>query len=335
MHTVISSHQSPSRLNASIVKKFLFRRWFLMALLAVLSGGIVFSAQLQPLTERPVLRQAIVMGVMFVMALSLKAESIWNTLQRPWASLLAVGISFGLLPLCTWGLSAGLDLNQDLRQGLLVAAVTPSTLASAAVWTRHAGGDGATAIMVTVITNMLCFLVSPAWLSVMLGATAQFAPLAMVTKLGLLVVVPIMAAQLLRLAGPVAPWTTRHEASLGAVAMVGVLSMVFLGAIQTGNRFHSGSIAALPTDVVVMLVAVAFIHVTMLCTGVTLARLLRLRRGEDIAVGFAGSQKTLMVGLEVCAQLGVSVLPMIAYHVSQLIVDTTIADRFRRRTNRE
>jgi sodium/bile acid cotransporter 7 len=46
-------------------------------------------------------------------------------------------------------------------------------------------------------------------------------------------------------------------------------------------------------------------------------------------VAFAGSQKTLMVGLQVSMELGVSILPMVAYHVSQLIVDTLIADRWR------
>jgi sodium/bile acid cotransporter 7 len=58
---------------------------------------------------------------------------------------------------------------------------------------------------------------------------------------------------------------------------------------------------------------------------------MRLSREDAIAVGFAGSQKSCMVGLEVCAQLDVTVLPMVAYHVGQLLADTVIADRFRER----
>ena len=62
------------------------------------------------------------------------------------------------------------------------------------------------------------------------------------------------------------------------------------------------------------------------------ALLLGMRREDRIAVGFAGSQKTLMVGLQLCIELQVEMLPMVAYHVGQLLVDTLIADRLRKRT---
>ena len=48
-----------------------------------------------------------------------------------------------------------------------------------------------------------------------------------------------------------------------------------------------------------------------------------------MAVAFAGSQKTLMVGLLMAISLQVSILPMVAYHISQLFIDTLIAERFR------
>jgi sodium/bile acid cotransporter 7 len=56
---------------------------------------------------------------------------------------------------------------------------------------------------------------------------------------------------------------------------------------------------------------------------------MRLPRGDAIAAGIAGSQKTIMVGLEVSAQLGVTFLPMVAFHAGQLLADTAIADRLR------
>ncbi|MDP7304159.1 MAG: bile acid:sodium symporter, partial [Pirellulaceae bacterium] len=51
---------------------------------------------------------------------------------------------------------------------------------------------------------------------------------------------------------------------------------------------------------------------------------------DQIAVAFASSQKTLMVGLLMAMSLQVSILPMVTYHVMQLLIDTLIADRFRR-----
>ncbi len=83
-------------------------------------------------------------------------------------------------------------------------------------------------------------------------------------------------------------------------------------------------------DVIAMLLAVCVVHVAMLWTGVTIAKLLRFSREDQIAVAFASSQKTLTVGLLVAMSLEVSILPMVWYHVSQLFIDTLIADRFRR-----
>ena len=54
-----------------------------------------------------------------------------------------------------------------------------------------------------------------------------------------------------------------------------------------------------------------------------------LNRADQISVGFAGSQKTLMVGLQVAIDLGINVIPMVAYHISQLLIDTLVADRLR------
>jgi sodium/bile acid cotransporter 7 len=68
----------------------------------------------------------------------------------------------------------------------------------------------------------------------------------------------------------------------------------------------------------------------MLACGIALAAGLRLPREDRIAVGIAGSQKTLMVGLQVALACQLLILPMVVYHVGQLIVDTIIADRWRR-----
>ena len=43
---------------------------------------------------------------------------------------------------------------------------------------------------------------------------------------------------------------------------------------------------------------------------------------------FAGSQKTLMVGLSVATELQVSIVPIVIFHSAQLIFDTFVADRF-------
>ena len=55
---------------------------------------------------------------------------------------------------------------------------------------------------------------------------------------------------------------------------------------------------------------------------------------DRIAVAIAGSQKTLMVGLYVAIHYfgGLVLIPLVIYHVVQLLMDTVVADLWRRRT---
>jgi len=315
------------------VKRFLIHRWFLIALALVLGLGIGSYDWLLPLTHVPGLRQTIVVVVMFLMALPLEASAVWETLCRPRASLLATAVNYGLLPLFAWAISLSLEhsgtLGQGMARGILVAAVVPCTLASASVWTRRAGGNDRVALIVTVITNLLCFVVTPAWLWLTIGDAPRFNPLAMVTKLGLLVVLPMVLAQTLRPLASIGTWATKNKTPLSVASQCGVLFVVFLGAIGTGRELLGGSLPSIWFELCLMTAAVLCVHLTMLWTGIRLARWMRLSREDAIAVGFSGSQKTVPVGLEISAQLGLNPLPIVVYHVGQLLADTAVADRIR------
>lgn len=313
-------------------KSFLQRHGFLVALLAVLLTGIVGAPLLQGIAEQKLLRSALVAGVLFVLAMPLELQAMRRAVLRPGPPLLAVAVNFGLLPLFAWLISAG--LSEEMGLGLLVAATTPSTLASAAVWTRRAGGNDAIAILVTIITNSSCCIVTPLWLVLMAGEIVDSPELnlsRMTTRLGLLVLLPMVIAQALRFHRPLAAAATARKAMFNSVAQYGILSMVLFGAIATGLRLRETSLhATLAWDLASMLAAVAVVHLAMLWAGVELAKRCGFSREDQIAVGFAGSQKTLLVGLLVAVSLQITILPMVTYHVFQLVADTVIADRFQR-----
>lgn len=314
---------------------FLKQRWFLILLAIVMGVGILRGPQLHGLAEHKPLRDLNVAFVLFLMALPLEASAIWRTFRRPLAPLLAVFVTFGLLPLLAWGVSKLLTGGQG--PGLLIAAATPCTVASAAVWTRRAGGNDAVATMVTVITNAICFVVTPLWLVVFLGDGVKSDELEFskaVVQLGRLVVIPMIAAQVLRLWKPLAAWSLRHKVPLSILAQLGLLYMVLVGAIQTGVQLAGGAAktAQVPGwfDFVLMLAGVVFVHTTACYAGLALSKWCGLPREDQIAVGFSGSQKTLMIGLKVALDYQISILPMVTFHVAQLLVDTVIADRLAR-----
>ena len=272
-----------------------------------------------------------------------------STVRQPKAPFLGAAVNFGLLPLAMWGAVSLLQQadflsawkGDDLSIGLLVVAATPCTLASASVWTRKAGGNDSIAIMVTVLTNASCFIISPCWLvltvrqsnTLEIGATTP-ALGEMMMKLGLLVVLPMALAQLVRIYRPLANWATKKKPELSILSQCGILTMVFMGAIMTGNGLQLERVGLNSWGSFSwMIFTVLTIHTGMFLVGFRISQRLRLSRPDAIAVGFSGSQKTLIVGLEMAVQAGGSILPMISYHVGQLLIDTLIADRLKRNSN--
>jgi sodium/bile acid cotransporter 7 len=306
-------------------------RWFLVALAILLAAGICGHEALREFTGRIPL-DALIASVLFVMALSLAPGALGTTLRRPTASLLAMGINLALLPPLAW--LFGRVLPQDLADGMAIAASVPCTMGSAAVITRRAGGNDSVALVVTMVTNLACFLVTPAWVQLLTGRTGgpQQTFLALVIKLAALVLAPIVAGQVLHSIPRLGAWATRHRTPLGVYAQIGILTMVLVGAVECGGQIASlgSGASSLAGHIALMLALVAALHLTAWACGWQAAGWARLPRTDQSAVAFAGSQKTLMIGLAIAVDFGgLAVLPMMAYHVEQLLIDTLLADRLR------
>lgn len=303
------------------------KHWFLLSLAAVVFVGFSGVSALETAASWDALRNSIVASVMFLMALPIRAREFGRTLRKPVGPLLAIGLTYLFQPLVTWPISQAFDA--DLGAGLLVAAIVPCTLASAAVWTRRAGGNDAIALSVTVITNAICFLVAPFWLWILLGSNEGSERwLAQIPKLALLVVAPMLVAQTLRTHNRVAEVSVRHKIPLSVAAQIGILAMVLLGTAQIPQKLQGVPLYGSIGTWLGMALAVVGVHVLSLYVGWKLSLWLKLPVPDASAVAISGSQKTLMVGLSLALDLGASVLPLVTYHVTQLFIDTWIADRF-------
>lgn len=321
--------QTPS--SSPLLLKFLAHRWFLLALVAVLAIGFFFAEPLAPVAKSKALSNGIVVTVLLLMSLPLSFSTVSGTVRRPWPVLLGTVVNAGLVPVLAWG--GSFFLPGDLGIGLLIAGAVPSTLASGAVWTRRAGGNDAVAMMVTVITNLACFLVMPAWLLLTTSTSITLKPGEMVVSIALLVVAPIFVAQALRLLPRVGSFATRHKVVLGVFAQLGILSMIGIGAIHCGQKLESQVARLVSGETAVMIFVVMAVHLLALASGMWVALRLKIAWPDAIAVGISGSQKTLMIGLWASTQYfgGLTLLPLIVYHVGQLLADTVIADRLRLR----
>jgi solute carrier family 10 (sodium/bile acid cotransporter), member 7 len=305
--------------------EFLRKNWFLIALLMAIAVGYYSADRLSALSGYRALNWTLVAMTMFCMAWPIEFGQMQRTVTRPLAPLLAFFLNVFGIPLMAWPFVVW--LGGELGPGMMIAAATPSTLATATVLSRRAGGDDSIPMLVTILTNGTCFLVMPLWIYCQSGRSVEIELLnATVINLLFFVVIPIVVAQLLRMNRNSAAWATRNKSGLGVVALIGILFMVTIGSISMGLRMNEQGQRLGWWAFLLVGFLMGGIHLAMFWGSIAIARALGLARPAWIAVGFASSQKTLMVGLSVAISLGVSIVPIILYHSIQLIVDTLFAD---------
>jgi sodium/bile acid cotransporter 7 len=313
------------------MKDFLTKRWFLLLLTVGLVLAGLRPEWLRPATARLPPR-GVVACALFLMAWGLDSRSLGRSLRWPLPALWAMAISYGFLPGLAW-LAGGLmpaDVR-DWRVGLMISASVPCTLASAVLWTRMAGGNEATALLVILLTTCTSWLVTTFWLVLGTGTQAAVDSTALMGSLLLYLVVPVGLGQLARQVGPLARLATDHRRALGFIAQLLILSIILKAAVDVRDRLGAESVALSAFTLLTAAVLCIGTHLAALAAGFWSGGLLGFDRANRIAIAFAGSQKTLPVALLLfegyCKQeYPLAVVPLVFYHVGQLVVDTFIAD---------
>jgi len=323
------------------------RHWFLVGLLTLLPLAVVLGTSNPPdlLVE---LTHALptswcTAAILFLMSVTLDTGRLVDSLRRPLPVVTAIGVNQIVLPLACLPLLL-LQKSADLRVGLLIAASVPCTMAAASVWTRRAGGNDAVSLLVTLITNGLCFVFTPLWLAVgqrwfgTVSADGSLEPADMVVRLVTAALLPAALGQLLRRHRGVATRVDANKKVCSNAAQAIILTLVFVSAFKGGLRFQSdGMIDGLRHfEFAVVWLSCVAIHVLAMVVAWTSGGLLKLPEADRRACVIAGSQKTLPIGILVSQATGLpfSLLPMLMFHTSQLFIDTWVADRLRRRTEK-
>jgi sodium/bile acid cotransporter 7 len=303
------------------------KRWFLVLLTAAIGLACVFPEELQPGASR-LSPLVVVAPALLFMAWSLDSRSLARTLSRPWAACWAVVISFGVVP--ALGLLAGSWLsNPELRIGLLIVTSVPCTLASAVLWTRMAHGNEATALLAVLLTIATSWLATTSWLVFGTGTVVDMNPTGLMGELLLVLVIPVSAGQLLRGIRPLGWLATSYRRGLGVVSQMLILVIIVKAAVDSRLKL-TNRLDELGGTIIGAALACVGIHLTALLCGFWSSRALGLDRPNQVAVAFAGSQKTLPVALYLFEahfqSAPLAVVPLVFYHGSQLILDTFIAD---------
>lgn len=309
---------------------YLLKRWFLL-LMVVGIGLSLFWPQLLAWLLDPIETRPVTVILLGLSSIGLESRKLWHIIRRPWPALLAAAISFGLAPPLAY-LAAHQLLPADYQIGLIIAGCVPCTLASATIWTRLAGGNEAVALMVTMFTNSTVFIFTASWLVLLTGQQVEFDTQAMLMDLFFVVALPILAGQLIRRIEILGNFATENKRPISVICRLLILVIIVKSAAQAELMLAERG-QSLLTDL-------SLLGVLLVCIGLHLVLLLigfwcgkGLFAIEDaLAIAFSGSQKTLPVGVFLIADyyssVPLAIVPMLFFHIGQLLVDTYVAERF-------
>ena len=244
----------------------------------------------------------------------------------------------GAMALAGWGLSLALSgwLPPLVALGFLYLGTLPSTVQSATAYTSLAGGNVANSVVAAALLNILgVFLTAPLF-SALAGSEGAPFDLAALQKVALILLLPFVLGQLVqnrfghfvRDHRTLATWMDRTAIAIAVY-------VAFSGAVEEGlwDRVDAGEWGVLLAGVVALL-ALAFAGAWLL------GGVLALGRGERIAFLFSGAQKSIAMGAPLAAVLfppgtaGLVLLPVLVYHLLQLVLSAPIASRLARLPDR-
>lgn len=248
---------------------------------------------------------------------------------------LTFAATYLMFPLLGLGFAAvfGGLLGPQVTLGLLFLSVLPSTVQSSIAFVSIAGGNVPAAICAASMSNLIGVVLTPALVALLLHAGDGQISMDAVLRIGTQILLPFVLGQILR------PWIgafVRNRRTLTLVVDRGAILLIVYSAFSAGTV--SGLWAAIPAASLIALIAVVLVMLAMvfgLIAGT--GRLFRLPRPDRSVLFFCGSTKSLASGLPIAAALfpaetmGATVLPVLIYHMAQLLICAMIAQQGARR----
>ena len=308
------------------------RHWFFagLAVAVLLAATCPGSAAA---IERWHIVEFLIGAVFFSSGLTIRFRQMVQGLSDVKTFVVVQVISFVLFPLLM-GISASwlFPEPRDLHVGFGLLLAVPTTITSCVILTTAANGTTAVALVSAVGGNLLGVLVSPFLLKIYLGVTAQLPVGQMIATLCAIVLAPVVAGQCFR---PVAP----EFFSAQAKRFSKFNQLVILLIVYTAAAKAIPELKATPLLLAKLAAYLLAFHALALGLCSLAANLRGGPAGLRPAILFCGGQKTLAIGkaltFGLAAQTGSNasllMVPMVLYHVIQLLVDATLAQRLARR----
>lgn len=312
---------------------FLRRQWFLSALLLVVAVTVADPTGTIPvfgLWLRDHRVPSVVIFVIFLLSgLMLDTRRLKAGLREVKGTAAALGIIFIVGP-AVGALFGWTGLPGEIKIGIFLVAVMPTTLSSGVVMTGAAGGNMAHALVITVIANSLAVVTVPATLPLLLplagvSAAVSIDRVALMARLALLVLLPLILGLGVKYRlGSLERWGK----VLRQICQWLIVVMVWIGVAGSRQTLIGGA-----GDLAMILALTAGFH-GLLLTGAWLsARALSMGPGRRESLIFMGAQKTLTLTLILQVSLfpdkGRVLVVIVVHHIVHLMMDGWLVGRFK------
>lgn len=306
--------------------------WFILALIVVVMGASVVPCYGMGADIFNRLAIVAISSLFFLQGARLSREAVFAGMTQWRLHMAIMCTTFVVFPLFGLGVITLLRhaLPASLRVGILFVCALPSTVQSSIALTSIARGNIPGAVCAATASNLIGIVLTPVMLAAVVHVHGGGIDVANLWKILLELLVPFVIGHLLR---PwIGGWADRNRAMLAVTDRGSILIVVYTA--FSAAVIH-GIWRELPTTTLALLVFIDLILLTAALVLMTIgSRALAMSRADEVAVVFCGSQKSLMTGAPMANVLfsgtavGVILLPIMIYHLSQLFVCAWLARRY-------
>lgn len=241
--------------------------------------------------------------------------------------------AMALAGLALFHLGAGL-LPGVVALGFLYLGTLSSTVQSATAYSSLAGGNVAYSVVAAALLNIIgVFLTAPLF-SLLAGQQGVDLGGAALVKILLILILPFVLGQIIQ--SRTKDWMDRNSGIVSWMdrfAIATAVYVAFSGAVTQGLWTRVD-----PSAWVVLLGGVVLFLAFGFYGAWVLSARLRLARPDRIAFLFAGAHKSTAMGAPLAmvlfpsATAGLLMVPLLAYHLLQLVISAPLANRLRSRS---
>jgi solute carrier family 10 (sodium/bile acid cotransporter), member 7 len=315
------------------LKEFLRKYWFFIGIIAMIFVALCLPSVGLFIKKYKILSFGIFLSFLLT-GLTIETSHMIEELRNLKVHGAALFSSLILFPVISYYLANIFFRDYpDFVIGALIIGVAPVTVASGTVMTAIALGNVPLSLFICVLGNLFSIITIPFMVNLILrlAEVSIILPVVkMLIELSVTVLLPVVVGQVLRI-----KLKENIASAKGRISIFNqcVVLLIILNALSSSidGIIHAGSVLFL-----VFLFMIS-LHILIIFLNRAIAGILRMDLPSTAAFTIHTSQKTLTVSYIVwagyfAARFPSAFIPAIAYHLTQMVMDTFVAHWFRRKS---